>query len=308
MKPRIPIYKELAALPQRNVTTMALGALDYLVPGQWQNIRSFEAMIVATTGLTHQRQIQLVGERALDIYADPASRHHQALRVFRLVDTMDKVVGGAALANKVGESVKMLSFLEKVTPKADVTQAIDAGLKLVAELVAFCLMYGLPTSAIGEFGRALGRYAREDVMRIAAWIVFDGLIPLGPNFVRKIYDVVMGADASKLTNNKLFRAIASYLPGDTPAEKQGFIANNLAAAADWVHRFVAERGITQESVVARIEQIINYSDAGLDYLAAAIDMSTNYFAHTGTQSVARTLIMQAHRQLLPAGGSVHALS
>ena len=93
MPPLIPIYKELEALPERNLTTIALNTLDYLVPGQWQNIRSLEAMIVHTTGLTDQRQIQLIGERAIDLYADPANRFTQALKVYRVVDTVDKVVG-----------------------------------------------------------------------------------------------------------------------------------------------------------------------------------------------------------------------
>jgi len=293
MPPLIPIYKELEALPERNLTTIALNTLDYLVPGQWQNIRSLEAMIVHTTGLTDQRQIQLIGERAIDLYADPANRFTQALKVYRVVDTVDKVVGGAALANRVGGAVKMLSFLERVTPKADVTQAIDAGLKFVAELVAFSLMYGLPTSAIGEFARTLGQYAREDVMRIAAWIVFDGLIPLGPNFVQKIYDVVINIDTSTFADNRLFAAVASYLPGATVEEKRGLIGRNIAAAAAWIDNFIKQRGITRESAVQQIGSIIQYGDAGLDYLAAVLDMSTNYFAHTGTQTVARVVVQRA---------------
>jgi hypothetical protein len=41
---------------------------------------------------------------------------------------------------------------------------------------------------------------------------------------------------------------------------------------------------------------MNTADSKLDYLAAFLDMSTNYYEHTGTQTVARNLILRAAEQ------------
>jgi hypothetical protein len=41
---------------------------------------------------------------------------------------------------------------------------------------------------------------------------------------------------------------------------------------------------------------MNIADSKLDYLAAFLDMSTNYYEHTGTQTVARNLILRAAEQ------------
>jgi len=39
------------------------------------------------------------------------------------------------------------------------------------------------------------------------------------------------------------------------------------------------------------------ADGKLDYLAAFLDGSTNYFEHTGVQTVARKLITQAQAEI-----------
>jgi len=41
---------------------------------------------------------------------------------------------------------------------------------------------------------------------------------------------------------------------------------------------------------------MNTADSKLDYLAAFLDMSTNYYEHTGTQTVARNLILRAAQE------------
>jgi hypothetical protein len=38
-------------------------------------------------------------------------------------------------------------------------------------------------------------------------------------------------------------------------------------------------------------------DGKLDYVAAFVDMTTDYFAHTGTQTVARSLISRAASEI-----------
>jgi hypothetical protein len=41
---------------------------------------------------------------------------------------------------------------------------------------------------------------------------------------------------------------------------------------------------------------MNVADSKLDYVAAFLDMSTNYYEHTGTQTVARNLILRAAQE------------
>jgi hypothetical protein len=39
------------------------------------------------------------------------------------------------------------------------------------------------------------------------------------------------------------------------------------------------------------------SDSKLDYLAAFLDVTTNYYEHTGTQTLARRLIERAYAEI-----------
>jgi hypothetical protein len=48
--------------------------------------------------------------------------------------------------------------------------------------------------------------------------------------------------------------------------------------------------------VSHLQQFMNIADDKLDYLAAFLDMSTNYYEHTGTQTIARSLILRAAEQ------------
>ena len=57
--------------------------------------------------------------------------------------------------------------------------------------------------------------------------------------------------------------------------------------------FAAQRGITLDGVLGRLSSFVDFSESKLDYLAAMLDMSTNYMEHTGIQSVSRSLIERA---------------
>ena len=72
----------------------------------------------------------------------------------------------AALANKVGERLSILSLLSKITPKSDKAQSIDFSVKLVVELVAFCQINGLPGDSIGDFVKSLTHYKDEALIRM----------------------------------------------------------------------------------------------------------------------------------------------
>jgi hypothetical protein len=291
------IHQILAALPEKNMTTRLLGALDYIVPGEWVNVTNFEAMIKRVTGEEDEGVIQRVGERAIALYKDPGTGYQRAVQIFRLVDDTSGLAGFAAMARKIGESSERLDFLTKITPKADTTQAVDAGVKLVAELGAFCFCNGIPGDSVGDFAGALAAYEKDDAMRLAAWIVCDCLIPLGPDFLSKITELLMDLSDDELGDHGRFARIMPLLPGGSTGEKRELFKSNLGAATDAVGNFVQTRGIEREGALARIKEYLDIADDKLDYLAAGIDLATNYFEHTGIQTVARRVITRAYGEI-----------
>lgn len=297
---RPSIIASVNQLPTSNVTTTVLGALDFIVPGQWQNTTKFGPLVTEVTGVTDQDTIFAISRQADEMFASSDHYYRSALRVYSMVDTLDKAVAAAALANKVGSAFKFASVLERFTPKADTTQAIDAGLKFVAEVIAFAMLNGLPSpnmQSIGEFTNALKGYGREDIMRVSAWVVIDGMIPLGPNFMRIIAEQIQGTNSGALQNNNVFDKLASFLPGSSVDEKRNFIVRGISSAQGWVEGFVQQKGITREGVGSKLLRLVDVADNSLDYLGAALDGTTNYFQHTGTQTVARTVIRDAYAHL-----------
>jgi hypothetical protein len=291
-----PIYRLLEDLPQSGVTPTALSALDYLVPGQWVNVTVFDEMIRLVTGETDEGLIQQVGEKAIALYNDPNEHYQRAVWAFQTVDSLDKAAGMAALANRVGDKISFLSFLDKITPEPDTVQALDLAVKVVAELSCFCLVNGLPGDSVGDFASALGAYEREDAIRLAALVSFDGVIPLGPDFLAKAIDVVQNVSDGDLFNHGAFAKLRSLLPGGE-GDQRALVQSAVEQAARPLQAFVEQHGVTREGLLERLRHVIEFSDDKLDYLAAAIDMTTNYFEHTGIQSVARRLVSRAYGQI-----------
>ncbi len=288
-----PIYQIVDELPTGGITVKLLQALDYVVPGQWQNIVGFDNTIRTVTGETDEGMIQKIGERAIFLYNDPNQGYQRALWIYETVGKGSGVLGAAALANKIGENISFLSFLDKITPKADKAQAIDLGVKLVAELVAFCKINGIPGDSIGDFVGSLADYSGESLMRMAALVTADALLPLGPDFIQKVESYVGGANPSELEQNGTFSQIQAEIPGSDTSSKQGFINQSWGAVADWMSSFVSSRGLTQESVVGNLKNYIDITDDRLDYVSAFLDVTTDYYQHTGVQTLARRLVERA---------------
>jgi hypothetical protein len=57
--------------------------------------------------------------------------------------------------------------------------------------------------------------------------------------------------------------------------------------------FVSSRGLTQEGVVSNLKNYIDITDDRLDYVSAFLDMTTNYYEHTGVQTLGRRLVERA---------------
>jgi hypothetical protein len=288
-----PIFELVNELPTSGVTVMSLKALDYIVPGEWQNISGFENMITIVTGESDQSMIQQIGERAITLYNDPAEGYQRAVWLYQTASSVGGKLGAAALANKIGESVSFLGFLEKITPKADKAQAIDFGVKVAAEIIAYAKINGIPGDGVAEFMGAVGDYGKESIMRLAALTCFDGLIPLGPDFLRKMEEFIGGLVPADLTSNPAFTAIASAIPGGGADGQLGFIQQGFNSIKGWMGNFVSSKGLTPQGVVGSLKNFIDVSDDKLDYVAAFLDTTTNYFDYTGTQTVARRLIERA---------------
>ncbi len=287
------IFELVDELPTSNLTVSMLRSLDFVVPGEWNNLVGFENTIRHVTGETDESLIQQIGERAIFLYNDRSQGYQRAMWLYQTVDRTDKALGAAALANKVGESVPLLGFLNKLTPKADKAQTIDLTLKLVAELVAFCQINGIPGDSIGDFVGSLADYSGESLMRMVALVCVDGLIPLGPDFINKVQSNLGQTTPQDLEKSSTFQNINSEIPGGNSAGKLNFINQSFDSVKGWMSGLVTSHNLTPQKVVGNLQKFVQVADDKLDYLAAFIDVSTNYYEHTGTQTLARRLIERA---------------
>ncbi|AFY90091.1 hypothetical protein [Chroococcidiopsis thermalis] len=280
-------------LPTNNLTVSMLRSLDFVIPGQWNNLVDFENTIRTVTGETDESIIQQVGERAIYLYNDRSQGYQRAMWLYQTVDRTDKALGAAAFANKVGEKIPLLGFLNKVTPKADKAQTIDLTLKLVVELLAFCQINGIPGDSIGDFVTSLADYSGESLMRMVALVCVDGLIPFGSDFIQKALATLDKTSPQELEQSSTFQNINSDIPGNNSASKLNFIGESFNSVTGWMNDLVVSRGLTPQKVVSNLQGFMEVADDKLDYLAAFLDVSTNYYEHTGTQTLARRLIERA---------------
>ncbi|PHJ63075.1 Tudor protein [Nostoc linckia z18] len=282
-------------LPADNITVKVLKALDYVAPGEWNNLVGFDNNIRGITGETDPQIIQKIRDRAVSLYHDPQNGYQAAIKVYQIIDKADTAMATAALANKVGEKIGFLSFLSNVTPKADVTQSIDLALKIAVEIIAFCKLNGIPQPNPQQFANSLANnYQNASLMRMVALVCIDGILPLGPDFLGKIHSVISGVDTGVVAQNPVFLAVNNSLPGNTPSDKLGFINQSFNSVQGWMNGLVAKTGITPQSISSHLGNFIQIADDNLDFVAAFLDQTTNYYEHTGIQTVARSVILQAH--------------
>jgi hypothetical protein len=287
-----PIYELVDELPKGGLTVSALRSLDFVVPGQWNNLVGFDNTIRAVTGETDESLIQQIGERAVALYNDKSQGYQRALWLYDTVDSASGLLGTAALANRIGQD-SFLGFLKHLTPKPERAQSIDLCVKLVTELVAFCQINGIPGDSIGDFLAALKDYSGESLMRMAALVAFDGLIPLGPTFTDKALSVIKGMSSSELEKNQTFKGVKDLIPGSNDSSKHIFITESFESTKGWMDSFVSSKGLTQAGLVDNLSKFIDFSKDKVDYLGALLDVSVKYYRHTGIQTLARRLIERA---------------
>ncbi len=293
------IFELVDELPTDNLTIKALRSLDFVIPGEWDNLVGFENTIREVTGEDDEELIQQIGDRAVFLFNDKSQGYQRALWLYQTIDSAGRALGAAALANKVGGKIPLVGgLLSSLTPKADKAQTIDFSLKLVVEIVAYCQINGIPGDSIGDFLNSLvSEYRGESLMRMAALICFDGLIPLGPDLLQIVTDKLDGLSPNELEENSSFKSINESIPGDDSSSKLSFIGESFNSVKDWMGDFISDRGITPENVANNLQNFVEFADDKLDYLAAFLDMSTNYYEHTGIQTLARSLIDRAYAEI-----------
>ncbi|MDJ1172450.1 hypothetical protein PMG71_23765 [Roseofilum sp. BLCC_M154] len=288
------IFELVDELPTDNITIKALRALDFVVPGEWDNLVGFENTIRTITGEEDPEMIQAIGDRAIELFNDKNEGYQRALWIYQTISGTGRALGAATLANMVGDKIPLVGgLLTSLTPKPVKAQSIDLSLKVVGELVGFCSINGIPGDSIGDFVGALGDYGGESLMRMAALVCFDGLIPLGPDFLGVVSDWIGNLSAGDLEDNDQFQQLKSVIPGDNSASKLGFIGESFGSVSGWMGDFVSDRGITPTNVANSLQNFVEFTDDKLDYLGAFLDMSTNYYEHTGIQTLAHRLIERA---------------
>ncbi len=292
-----PIYETLDDLSRRGMTLRMLKTVDWVVPGKYVNVVGFEDTIRFVTGENDQDYIQRVGERAIELYNDPQEGYQRALWLYQTCDSVQGVAGWASFLSKVGQDVGFLGWFSKLLPKEDTTQAIDLGVKLVAEIVAFCSLNGIPGDSVGDFVESLQEMENERLMRMGALVAVDGVLPLGPDFIEKAYSMLESAGADGLANNERFARMSGLIPGNSAEQKLGFVQEGLTSIKGWAGDFVAKNDISQNRVLKSLNGLSEKIEGKLDYAAAFIDMTTDYFEHTGTQSVGRSLISRAQAEI-----------
>lgn len=286
------IIELVDGLSSDNITVKVLKTVSTFVPGKWENLIGFDNTITALTGATTASEIGKIRDRALALYDDKKQGYQTAVWLYRTVDNTDKAIAAAAIADKLGDKFSFIPLLDKLTPKADSIQSIDLRIKLVAELIIFSKLNGLTLNP-AQFATSLkDTYQNEALLRMVTLICIDGVLPLGVNFVDRVKKDLEKKDS--LSVNPAYDAVGELIPVDN---KEEFIDQSFNAAGDWLDSLSKKLGVTPESLSQKLGGFIELTDGKLDYLAAFLDGSTNFFEHTGIQTVARRLITQAAKEV-----------
>ncbi len=279
-------------LPTDNITVKVLKTINTFTPGKWENLVGFDNTITAVSGATTAQDIAKIRDRALALYDDKKQGYQTAIWLYQTVDNMDKAIAAAAIADKIGDTFRFIPFLDKITPKADSIQSVDLRIKLVTELIVFSKLNGLSLNPIQFVGALKENYQNEALLRMASLICIDGILPLGVNFVNKVKQDLEQRD--NLQANPAYEVVGDLIPGDN---KEEFIDQSFNTAGDWMDSFSNKLGVTPEILSTKLGGFIELADGKLDYLAAFLDGSTNFFEHTGIQTVARRLVMEAAKSV-----------
>ncbi len=125
----------------------------------------------------------------------------------------------------------------------------------------------------------------------------DGLVPLGSDFLLKAQSTLSGIGPQDLESNSTFKGVEESIPGGNTRGKLDFIGESFDSVKGWIANFVSSKNLSPQKVMDNLQGFLEFSDSKLDYVAAFIDVSTNYYEHTGTQTLAQRLIERAFDEI-----------
>ena len=284
----------LATLPQEGLTVKALKALDYVAPGAWSNPTGLDAMIGELTGASGE-QLEWVRARASELFLSPDEAFGEVYGVFQQVDQLDRM----QLARSARERLPVLAVVDAFVPHVAVSQELDAALKVMGEALTFAMLRETGRGELGAFVKALrGRdYDGAGMIRMVAWVAFEGLLPFGVEFMPRIVAGVEAIPDVELARNALFVRLARLAPGGTPADKRAYLMRVLEAIAPWAEETVSRYGLTQDAISSRVAGWYARIGGGAEALGLAMDSMSDYISHTGAQTVAHVAIQRAWAEL-----------
>jgi hypothetical protein len=83
-------------------------------------------------------------------------------------------------------------------------------------------------------------------MRMVVLVCIDGILPLGPDCLTKVHEIVAGIDAGVISQNPVFLGIQDKLPGNTTSDRMDFLKQCFAAIEGWMNGFIEKTGITRK--------------------------------------------------------------
>ena len=93
----------------------------------------------------------------------------------------------------------------------------------------------------------------------------------------------------------MFKQVNNVIPGRDISAQIRFINQSFEAIENWMNNLLKSHELTPERIVNRLKKYVDISNHKLHHVAAFLDTTTNYYAHTGVQTVANTLITQASK-------------
>lgn len=294
-----PISQLVDQLPQRSLTTLTLRALDFVVPGQWQPSSSFGELVKTVSGETRVGRLDAIATHADQLYNGDLHGCQKAVWLYQTADSTDTLLSAAAFAHQIGEKVGILSFLSKVTPKDETLQSVDLAIKLSVEALAYLFIHGLSHGDSGKFAESLHQASNENAMRMAALVALDGVLPLGPEFLGKIKSTLSSLAPSHLESNPIYSKIGHLLPGASSLDRLGFVRTTFEQCSNWMEKLQNAHSLSPTALVGRLNGFLDFNEGNFDLLAAFLDATTNYFSYTGTQSVARHVVLKSAQRFNP---------
>ena len=291
------VLERLDRLPRRNLTVLAIKGLSTLVPGGWQNITRADDLIGDVLSSADPELIRQVRARADLLSRARHEGYGRALSLYDAVNRSQKAAGGLRLLANIGGALPLVKRVADLTPTSETLQAADLSLKVAAEMLAFTQVNGLPGDSFGDFAAALGEYAGEARVRMAALICFDALLPLGDQALQRLDGLLGGVSQRDLHQLPAYGGLASMLPGRGDRAHLTFLRRGVDQWLGWAGGFSSQLGLSGQKAVQALESTLGPWQGSFQQMATFLDAFTDTYQHTGVQAVARRLVERAAAEI-----------